>query len=125
MIVLACICYMTTGHFSSVGKYIYVHINIDFGCLFFQICVLCNHFEVGFSPTFDYISAVLYMSTTTINPLMYGLFRRKYRRKVWRKVIKLLSACRQGNRVHPHVDIVGKDEIPAVQGDGTGRSSDT
>ncbi|XP_071489480.1 rhodopsin, GQ-coupled-like [Diadema antillarum] len=86
----------------------------------YEVRVLCNHFGVWYSPIADYISSMLYVSTTTINPLLYGLFRRKYRRKIWRKLLKLLTTCQRENRVSPQEDVAGKDdqhrEDPAVVG---------
>ncbi|XP_038072930.1 prostaglandin E2 receptor EP4 subtype-like [Patiria miniata] len=80
----------------------------------FVICILpyeirwiANQLDAWHSPTLDYIAVRLYLSTSVINPLMYGIFRRKVRRKIKERTLKLIHhpcwccCCKRKNRVRP------------------------
>ncbi|XP_022104232.1 prostaglandin E2 receptor EP4 subtype-like [Acanthaster planci] len=80
----------------------------------FVVCILpyeirwfANQCGTWHSPTLDNIAVRLYLGTSVINPLMYGIFRRKVRNKIKERFLTLLHhlclchCCKRNNRVRP------------------------
>ncbi|XP_072034932.1 melanopsin-A-like [Amphiura filiformis] len=69
----------------------------------YEVRVLVNKFNVWHSPTADAVAVNLYLSLAIINPLLYGIFRRKSRRNIRGcliNVIRLLKCC-PNSKVQP------------------------
>lgn len=68
--------------------------------MFSQLRVLCNVLGVWPSTLLDFIAVQLYISPPIINPLLYGLFRQKFRERFVKLLRRVTGGC-VANKVRP------------------------